>query len=141
MDDVLVHVLLFLFLQGNTGKDDDVVQTYMVQASEGDVGSMLALGEMNYYGTRGIPRVSGWFVFCFCEYFDILIVVTPCLVLVYAIIFTLAHDIMYLHVSAAAVLLYYTIASCRINRARWNIITKPLHWAMSGVCVGLLACM
>lgn len=47
-----------MFLQGNTGKDDDVVQTYMVQASEGDVGSMLALGEMNYYGTRGIPRVS-----------------------------------------------------------------------------------
>jgi hypothetical protein len=50
-------------LKGNTGKDDDVVQTYLVQASEGHVGSMLALGEMNYYGTRGIPRVR------FCEVF------------------------------------------------------------------------
>jgi hypothetical protein len=44
-------------IQGNTGKEDDVVQTYMVQASEGDVGSMLALAEMNYFGSRGIPRV------------------------------------------------------------------------------------
>lgn len=54
---LIATLLAVVIVQGNTGKDDEVVQTYEVQASEGDVGSMLALGEMNYFGTRGIPRV------------------------------------------------------------------------------------
>jgi TPR repeat protein len=43
-------------LQGNRGSDDELIQLQAVQASEGHVPSMLAMGDLYYYGARGMPR-------------------------------------------------------------------------------------
>jgi len=43
-------------VKGNSGSDDEQIQLLTVQAEEGHVPSMLSLGEMYYYGARGLPR-------------------------------------------------------------------------------------
>jgi SEL1 protein len=43
-------------VQGNQGSEDELIQAYIVQAKEGDVSSMVALGDLYYFGARGLPR-------------------------------------------------------------------------------------
>ena len=35
---------------------DELIQHQIVRAKEGDVGAMLAMGDLFYYGARGMPR-------------------------------------------------------------------------------------
>ena len=38
------------------GFKDELIQHQIVRAKEGDVGAMLAMGDLFYYGARGMPR-------------------------------------------------------------------------------------
>ena len=42
--------------KGNLGDEDELIQHQMVKAKEGDVPSILAMGDLYYYGARGMPR-------------------------------------------------------------------------------------
>jgi hypothetical protein len=59
-------------LHGNTGEDDAAIQFQMVRAAEGHLPSVLAMGDLYYFGARGMPRdqtralqVCGFVVICF----------------------------------------------------------------------------
>jgi TPR repeat protein len=43
--------------KGNTGNDDELIQHQIVRAKEGDIPSILAMGDLYYYGARGMPRL------------------------------------------------------------------------------------
>eukprot|EP01041_Mallomonas_annulata_P003465 gene3465-6894_t len=42
--------------KGRAGSNDDAIQHQIVRANEGDVPSMVSVGDMYYYGARGLPR-------------------------------------------------------------------------------------
>jgi SEL1 protein len=42
--------------KGNTGNDDELIADQRVRAAEGDVPAMIAMGDLYYYGARGLPR-------------------------------------------------------------------------------------
>jgi len=42
--------------KGNHGDDDELIQHQKVRAQEGHLPSMLAMGDLYYYGARGLPR-------------------------------------------------------------------------------------
>ena len=42
--------------KGNLGDEDEIIQLQMVKAKEGDLPSILAMGDLYYYGARGMPR-------------------------------------------------------------------------------------
>ena len=42
--------------RGNHGDDDELIQHQKVRAQEGHLPSMLAMGDLYYYGARGLPR-------------------------------------------------------------------------------------
>ena len=41
---------------GNMGDDDEVIQLQRVRAEEGDVNAMVNMGDLHYFGARGLPR-------------------------------------------------------------------------------------
>ena len=41
---------------GNLGDEDDAIALQLEQANGGDVASMIAMGDLYYYGARGLPR-------------------------------------------------------------------------------------
>lgn len=42
--------------KGHQGDDDEAIVFQRIRASEGDVPSMLAMGDLHYYGARGLPQ-------------------------------------------------------------------------------------
>lgn len=42
--------------KGNLGDDDEMIQYQKIRAAEGDIPSILAMGDLYYYGARGLPR-------------------------------------------------------------------------------------
>ena len=41
---------------GNMGDDDEAIQLLRVRAEEGDVPAMVNMGDLHYFGARGLPR-------------------------------------------------------------------------------------
>jgi SEL1 protein len=42
--------------KGNSGNDDELITDQKIRAEEGDVPAMMAMGDLYYYGARGLPR-------------------------------------------------------------------------------------
>ena len=44
---------------GQRGEDDELIQYHMMQADSGDVSALTNIGDLYYYGARGMPRDMG----------------------------------------------------------------------------------
>ena len=42
--------------KGNLGDEDELIQHQIIKAKEGDIAAILAMGDLYYYGARGMPR-------------------------------------------------------------------------------------
>lgn len=50
------HPILIKVELGNMGDEDENIQLEMVRAAEGNVPSMITMGDINYFGARGVAR-------------------------------------------------------------------------------------
>lgn len=51
-----VQYILLQVELGNMGNEDENIQLEVVRAAEGNVPSMITMGDINYFGARGVAR-------------------------------------------------------------------------------------